>query len=239
MKILTCIVFLFSLLWRHNAIVSVYPLFIIFIYLYLKEKCINNTTNYVFRFISLMIASACILVLIVKLHPYLLSDKLSKTTTNHIFLHQIAGMVVPANDDLFIPRAWYENDKNFQDVKEMYGKYPIYAAPFNVFWEPWESDRPFKREGLSGFKMLWLKGILKYPANYLKHVGRFYQAMWFQAPNLIFNSDQIQASPTSPWHVRVSSNYSENERSIKFSHLQKRIYDFFLNIKFYSIILSV
>ncbi|MCI5196944.1 MAG: hypothetical protein D3919_12100 [Candidatus Electrothrix sp. AW5] len=226
MRILTTVVFTFSLLWRHNAIISVYPLLAIFVYLLLKRKHINNTARYIFRFISLMAVGAFLLAFIVKVHPHLLSKNLAKTTTNHIFLHQIAGMTVPANDASFFPQAWYEDNKNFQDVKEMYKKYPLIADPFNVGWEPWESNRPFKREELSGLKLLWFKAILKYPAHYLKHISRFYKAMWFQEPGWILNPKQIQKKPTHPWHISIASNYSENERCITFSHLRGRIYDF-------------
>ncbi len=230
-KAATGLVFLFSLLWRHNAILSVYPLFILFIYLYLKNKNMGNGVAYVFRFISLMVACACILVFIVRAHPYLLSKNISKDTANHIFLHPIVGMVVPANDSSFIPQEWYEENKDFSDVEEMYEKYPTFADPFNVGWRPFDSNRPFIRGELDGLEALWLKGIRTYPVNYLKHVSGFIKEMWIQTPMWIFDPDQIQRASVSLRHIKIASGFPENERCIVFSPLRKSIYSFLFEYK--------
>ena len=231
-KIATGLVFLFALLWRHNAIVSVYPLFLLFTYIRLKGKSTGNAAAYAFRFISLMIASACVLVLIVKGHPYLLSRNVSKTAANHAFLHQIAGMVVPANDKSFIPEEWYEENKDFNDVVEVYEKYPTYADPFNmVGWTPFDKGLPFVKGELDGLETLWLRGIFTYPANYLKHVSGFIREMWFQDPAAILNSDKIQKAPYNPLHVAIASGFPENERHITFTPLRKNIYGFLFGHK--------
>ena len=231
LRLLTFIIFFLSLMWRHNAIITIYPMFILFIYVYMKSISSTSLTIYTVRFISMMIASALFLVVIVKLHPYVLSDNISKITANHIFLHQIAGMVVPNNDSSFIPQEWYEKNKDFQDVKEMYEKYPTIADPFNVGWEPYNSNRPFKRGTLNNLKILWFKGIIAYPHNYIRHISRFYKEMWFQEPGWIFNSGQIQAAPVHPWHVNIASNFKKNERHIKFSTLKEGIYNFLFKEK--------
>jgi len=231
MKMLTGIVLIFALLWRHNAIISVYPLCILFIYFYLKQKRITSKANYALRFLALLMVSACVLVFGVKAYPYLLAESMSKNMADHVFLHQIAGMVVPANDHSFIPQTWYVNGKNFQNVKERYAKYPQNADRFNDEWKLSNSERPFKNEELSGLEMVWLKGILKYPANYVKHVSGFCKTMWFQYPGWIFNSNEIQKPPSDPWQVVIASNFSENERKITFSLTQKRIYNFFIRHK--------
>ena len=230
-KSTTLIVFFFALFWRHNAIISIYPLCAFFIYLYLKKSHIDNRLRYVLKFSFLMLMSAFFLVVFVKGHPYLLSNHLSKTTANHIFLHQIAGMVIPANDQFFIPQEWYEKNKKYQDVEEMYAKYPTVADPFNVGWEPYNSNRPFKRDGLYDLKLLWFKGILKYPSNYLKHISRYFQEMWYQNPGWIFDSNKIQEAPTHPWHINIASNFPTNERKITFSPMQKKIYNYFFKHK--------
>jgi len=166
------------------------------------------------------------MILIVVVLPYLLSSKMSKRTTNHIFLHQIAGMVVPANDDSFIPQVWYDGNKNFQDVKVMYNKNPTFADPFNVGWEPFGDNTPFKKRNLKGLKTIWVKGIITYPGNYLKHISRFINKMWYQKPGWILNPTQLQKSPQHPSHIKIASKFSKNERSIKFSSIQKDIYNF-------------
>jgi len=230
-KVATGIVFLFPLLWRHNAILSVYPLFLLFTYLHLKKKDMGSVPAYALRFISLMSAGACVLVLVVKGHPYLLSRNVSKTVANPTFLHQIAGMVVPANDQSFIPQEWYEENKDFSDVVEMYEKYPFLADPFNVGWEPFDSNRPFARGEIDGLQTLWFKGILTYPSNYLKHVSGFCRKMWFQSPKWIIDSNHIQGAPVGSRHIGIASSFPESERHIAFTSLRKNIYDFLFEHK--------
>ena len=71
LKIFTAIILLFGLLWRHNMIVTIYPIFILFVYQYLKNKEIKSIKNYIKSFIILMLLSAIILVGIVKVFPYM------------------------------------------------------------------------------------------------------------------------------------------------------------------------
>lgn len=224
----TSIVLLFALFWRHNAIISLYPIFILFCYTYLK-KC--KTERFILKYIALLSFCAFVLIALVKIHPYLLSSKISKFTANHIFLHQIAGAAVPANDAALIPKEWYENGKNFQDVKELYYKYPFHADPFGVDWEPWASNKPFKLGELEDLKTIWLKAIFKHPTNYLKHISGFFRIMWFQEPGWILNTDQIQIGPVNSWHRSVAKHFKKNERKITFSPMQKKIYVFLFKYK--------
>jgi hypothetical protein len=226
--LLISIVMIFALFWRHNAIISIYPFFILFIYIYLKQR---NSNYFIHKYISLLFISAFILIAMVKFHPYLLSSKISNTTANHIFLHQIAGAAVPENDSSLIPEEWYENGKGFQDVKELYNKYPLHADPFNVDWEPWVSNRPFKDGEIKGLKLVWIKAITKYPTNYIKHISRYFKSMWLQKPGWIFDSDQIQIGPVHSWHRGVARHFPKNERKITFSPLQKNIYAFLFKNK--------
>ncbi len=226
--LLISIVFIFALFWRHNAIISIYPLFIVFIYIYLMKK---NDSYFFQKYTSLLILSAFVLIAAVKIHPYFLSSNLSSTTANHIFLHQIVGSVVPENDSSLIPAEWYENGRGFEDVKILYQKYPLHADPFNVDWEPWVANRPFKNGELKGLKSVWLQAITKYPSNYIKHISRYFEAMWLQEPAWIFNPEQIQIGPAHPWHRSIAGNFPENERKITFSPLQKKIYSFLFSNK--------
>lgn len=226
--LLISLILLFALFWRHNAIISIYPFFILFIYSFLKN-C--NSNYFIQKYISLLIISAFILIAAVKIHPYLLTSKITETTANHIFLHQIVGSVVAEDDSSLIPVEWYEKGKGFEDVKKLYQKYPLHADPFNVDWEPWVSDRPFKSGEIKGLKSVWIQAITTYPVNYIKHISRYFEAMWLQEPGWIFNSDQIQIGPVHPWHRSVARNFPENERKITFSPLRKKIYSSLFNNK--------
>lgn len=225
-KICTGIVLLFSFLWRHNAVISVYPLFILFIYLHLKRKSIDRTWAYIARFVTFMVAVAMIMVLILKGYPHVLSRNICEAPANHISLHQIAGMVTPANDESFIPSEWYEEGKGFDDLVTMYEKYPTAADPFNGGWDPTDESRFFVRGEIEGSKALWLKGIVTYPANYFGHISQFIRTMWFQYPYWIFDSDKIQRAPMSQKQKDLAQSYPEYERHITFSPMQKSIYDF-------------
>ncbi len=98
-KIFTAIILLFGLLWRHNMIVTIYPIFILFTYLLLKNKNIKNIKNYIKSFVISMLMWAIILICIVKIFSYK-----SNYATYHLFLLQIAGCSVPANDNSLIPK---------------------------------------------------------------------------------------------------------------------------------------
>ncbi len=230
-KIATGIVLLLALVWRHNAIISIYPLFLLFTYLYLKRKKIGNRVKYALRFISLMLASAVVLIVIVKGYPHLLSHDVTKAMVQHPLLHQIAGMVVPANDRSFIPEEWYEEGKDFNDVVILYKSYPTFADPFNMPGERYKGYRPFVTDGLDGLDAVWLKGLLTYPGNYFKHVSRFIKTMWYQDPTWIHNPDYIQRSHMGVKHGELVLRFPESEQRIKFTPLRKKIYAFFYDHK--------
>jgi hypothetical protein len=229
--VLIFLIFLLALMWRHNAILTMFPLFAIFVHLVLKRFPVQRSSVYVFRFASLMFLGGLLMVFLVKVHPIILAKNVSKITANHIFLHQIVAMIVPEDDSKFIPQEWYEKNKTFNDVKEMYAKYPTVADPFNVGWEPYNSNRPFKRAELKDLKVKWVESIITYPDNYVKHVLRYYKEMWFQEPGWIFSSSQMQAVPVHPWHVSIAAMFPEKERHVSFSKTRAIIYDFLYNNK--------
>ena len=138
-KIFTGIILLFGLLWRHNFIVTIYPIFILITYFLLKNKEIKSIKNYIKQFAILMLLWAVILVGIVKVFPHIWGIH-SNYASNHLILLQIAGCSVPANDGALIPNEWYEKDKTFEDVKKTYNDNPLNADNFTVGWQ---KTRPF------------------------------------------------------------------------------------------------
>ena len=230
-KIATGIVLLFALMWRHNAIISIYPLFLLFTYICLKKKKFDSRVKYALRFVSFMLASAFVLIVIIKGYPHLLSNDVTKGMVQHLLLHQIAGMVVPADDRTFIPEEWYEENKDFNDVAVLYRNFPTFADPFNMPGERFRLYRPFVTDGLDGLETVWLKGIVTYPGNYLKHISRFIKEMWFQEPTWIHNPDYIQKSYMGVERGEEILRFPENERRIRFSPLRRKIYAFFYDRK--------
>ena len=100
-----------GLLWRHNMIVTIYPIFILFVYQYLKNKEIKSIKKYIKSFFISMLLLAFILVGIVKIFPYMPYINIKKSNNNpsyYVILHQIVACAVPANDVSMIPLDWYE-----------------------------------------------------------------------------------------------------------------------------------
>lgn len=229
LKIFTAIILLFGLLWRHNMIVTIYPIFILFVYQYLKNKEIKSIKNYIKSFVILMLLSAIILVGIVKVFPYIwIKDYKKELTTNSIFLIQIAACSTPENDDSLIPLDWYEEGKTFENVKELYKISPFDSDTFGMHWRV---ERPFKFQKLDGLEKVWIKYILKYPLNYIKHINRtFIEYCIKNQKSWIFNSDVIQELHNYGWNEYVINRFNSNEQKITFTPLRQGIYDFlFIN----------
>ena len=219
---------LFAILWRHNAIFSVFPAFLIIVYLFLKNRNLDSKifAKIYFKLVALS-AGLCLAVVIII--PHILQTSKSHPA-NHPFLHQIAGACVPANNESCFKKEWYYPHKGWSDVKTLYAKYPLNADPFNVSWG-YDDERPFKPEKLQGLQTQWLKAIIKYPRNFLTHEARFFKAMWWQEPKWIFNDEKMQTKATHKWHISVLQDFKESQRSIAFSPLQEKIYTFLFNHK--------
>ena len=230
-KIFTAIILLFGLLWRHNMIVTIYPIFILFTYLLLKNKNIKNIKNYIKSFVILMLMWAIILICIVKVFSYK-----SNYTTYHLILLQIAGCSVPANDDSLIPKEWYEDGKTFEDVKKTYNDNPLNADDFSTGWA---KDKPFENSNIksSDLKKVWIKYIFKYPINYIKHINRFFiefciknKKSWW-----LMNSDTIQRLDIgfNNAHIPIINRFNSNEQKITFTPLREKIYNFLFKNMFH------
>ena len=227
MKIFTAIILLFGLLWRHNFIVTIYPIFILFTYLLLKNKNIKNIKNYIKSFVILMLMWAIILICIVKIFSYK-----SNYATYHLFLLQIAGCSVPANDDSLIPNEWYEDGKTFEDVKKIYNDNPLNADDFSTGWA---KDKPFENSNIksSDLKKVWIKYIFKYPINYIKHINRFFIEFCIKNNKnwWLMNSDTIQRLDIgfNNAYISIINRFNSNEQKITFTPLREKIYNFLFN----------
>ena len=226
--ILLFVLMFFAILWRHNAIFSVFPAFFIIGYLLLQNRGLDSP-NFTKIYAKFMILSALLCLFIVIFIPRLLQTSQSHPA-NHPFLHQIAGACVPADDSSCFKDEWYYPHKKWSDVKDLYAKYPLNADPFNVSWA-YDDERPFKPETLNGLKSQWIKSIAKYPSNFLAHESRFFKAMWWQNPAWIFDAKKMQEKATHEWHISATNDFKESQRSITFTPLQEQIYTFFYNHK--------
>ncbi len=217
------IVFFFAILWRHNAIFSVFPVSFVLVYMWLCNRGIN-TKEFVKKYINGVIACAILCLCVVIIVPRALTVG-GAFPANHPFLHQIAGACVPADDSSCFKDEWYYPHKGWEDIKALYAKYPLNADPFNVGWG-YDEERPIPYGKVNGLYSQWLKAIFKYPINFAQHEWRFLQAMWIQDPGWIFDSKSLQGKAWHPGHISLLSGFPESERSIVFAPTQEKIYDF-------------
>ena len=161
LKIISLISLIIGMLHRHNFIVTVYPILIWFTYDYLKTKNINDIKKYIISFCLIMLFNAIVLMSIFFIFPRIFIKDISNPTRG-LYLLQIAGAIVPANDSSIIPDDWYADSKNFNDVVEQYNKDPLLADPLGVILS-----------NSKDVKKIWIKSILKYPSNYIRHMWNF------------------------------------------------------------------
>ena len=222
------IVFFFAILWRHNAIFSVYPVSLALVYMWLCNRGFE-TKAFVKKYMQGVVACAVLCLCVVIIVPRALTVD-AAYPANHPFLHQMAAACVPADDSSCFKQEWYYPNKGWEDIKALYKKYPLNADPFNVFWG-YDDERPIPYGKIDGLYSQWLKSILKHPVNFAQHELRFIEAMWIQEPGWIFDSKTLQTKATHPWHKQVVSGFPESERSIVLSPLKERIYTTLFNHK--------
>lgn len=230
-KIMWCaigIVFFFAILWRHNAIFSVYPVSLLLVYMWLCNRGFEIRV-FVKKYIRGIVACAVLCLCVVIIVPRTLTIG-SAYPANHPFLHQIAGACVPADDSSCFKDEWYYPNKGWEDIKAFYKKYPLNADPLNVPWG-YDDERPIPYGKINGLYRQWAKSIIKYPLNFAKHELRFIKAMWIREPGWIFDAEALQVKATHPWYKQVISSFPESEQSIVLSPLKERIYTTLFNHK--------
>ena len=235
------VVLFFALLWRHNAIFSVFPISFVLVYVWLQDRGLDSR-SFVRSFVKATALAAIICLGIATIVPKLLTKGVAYPT-NATLLHQIAGACVPADDSSCFKQEWYLPNKGWEDVKALYTSNLLNADPFNV---PWAYDdlRPIPHGKIEGLQRQWILAIVKHPINFLAHEMRFLKAMWWQSPGWIFDSTKLQEKPTHPWHIEVTKDFPKNEQSISLSPLQTKIYDFLYTHKLlfnhiYGVLLSL
>ncbi|AQQ58904.1 hypothetical protein XJ32_00975 [Helicobacter bilis] len=218
------IVFFCAILWRHNAIFSVFPVSFVLVYMWLCNRGIN-TKEFVKKYINGVIACAILCLCVVIIVPRNLIFPRPALPANHVFLHQIAGACVPADDSSCFKDEWYYPHKTWSDVKELYKERLLDADPFNVGWG-YHDKRPFPSKQFDGLYTQWLKAIFKHPIYFAQHELRFLKAMWFKKEVYMFDSKVLQEKTTNPQFIYFASKFRESERSIVFTPTQEKIYDF-------------
>lgn len=219
LSIILTILLICSLLWRHSMIVTIYPIFILFTYMILKNK-FTNIKLYAISFISMMLIFAFLLIFIFKINPYIwIKDiniaKRTNDATRHLFMLQIAGTAAISDDDSLIPDNWYFEGKDFEYMKNLYMNNRVNAD----FYKDDVNIMPFKLYEIDNLKEVWIKYIFKHPISYFKHIINYMNVI-FRLPTPILNDDRIQSKS----EIFGFSDYYDNN-GITFTPLRKTIYN--------------
>ena len=237
------IVFVISLLSRHNAIIQVWPITLFWILCYLSNKKLS-LWNYLkrFCFFSFLSGIFCISLL------YGLNSALTRADNGNVYpatqmiLHQIVASCAPELDESCFNKEWWtagwsENKDRMNDLKKRYERNKLNSESFILANYGW---RPFRiYTDLKGRFSKWLYAITKYPGNYMRHLGRYYQAFWFSKPKLVTQGELMREyqkdgmiyianlwNPASEREMKfrqeMAEKMPENELGIRWDEKHKR-----------------
>ena len=236
--ILTGMLLTITLLLRHNAIVTIYPIFILFTYLIL-EKSISNAKLYLLKFMTIMLFFAIILLSIVKFTPriFLTKEQAVINGANPVFAFNIGGIAYTSGDYSLIPKEWYLEGKNSEDLMEAYQYGYINNKSSFTEGETFFKVLSINIRNSSGgdIKKVFKKYIFKHPISYIKFISMVGKCLWFYDFELkkdFLSIEGIQSINTPPGNnnFKVSKKYNLSEQRIQFSDLRLKIYTFLYNI---------
>ena len=214
-----------GLLWRHNMIATIYPIFIFYSFMIIKKINIKNIKIKILSFVLSMGIFAVTLILIVKLFPLIFIEKTHNNATNHIFYLQIAGIAVFSGDYSIIPNDMYKDNINFEEVVKLYQESPHIGDYYIKLFK-------YKDNLIS----IWISAIIKHPISYLKHIFNYsidflaiksysYHSIY---KSWILNPNVVQAK-NKPLDFEKNENYFWLNRGIEFNKLKFSIYSFIYN----------
>ncbi len=221
-----------GMLWRHNFIVTIYPIFIYIFIDFLSNLNIKSIKKYIINFSILMISVAIILLFIYKLFPIITkSDTSDNYSTTHLFLLQIVACAVPNNDDSLIPDEWYEKGKKFDNVIDIYNYDKLNADNLSA---PWIENRPFRTHNLEGLEKVWIRYIFKYPLSYINHIINVVKNYIIRA-NFNFRLSVYSLEMDSSEYLKMFLNDTklfENliEKKVTLSPIESKIYSLLYKI---------
>ncbi len=241
--------FLFSMISRHNFIVTIYPICIFLSFLLLHRYSIGSFYRYVVLFLSLMIIFAVLLILIFKYQPniWIKDDKVYSDFTQHLYYLPIAGIATISGDTNLIPNEMYKNNKSFIDLKELY----ISVDGVDADSFGWGNTSVIFIDGLKekDLRILLLKSIIRHPFSYLKHILNYSKVLLSQKKGVIimdtatfFRVYDIYGNPVYPKRHYIYKDVKFTERYISKNHASifQFLYKKLLNINlFYIFIINI
>lgn len=231
-KILSLLLLSISMLFRHNFIVTIYPIYIIFVYDILKHKNIKNYKIFLLKFVSIMLIIAFILVSIYKLYPKLpfIVDNSREVAAYTLHSFIAARIAVLENDDSMIPKEWYNENKNFKDIIEDY-KISPYLSTTTLVREIFCYNKLYNSKEISK------KYIKKYPITYIKFSLSMLAKMW----RLNLNNGTILKHKIN-FQIFISYLLNSNylfDNNIFFYSYEEDVYDVNLRNFIYTVLYNI
>ena len=169
LNILSILLLICAMLSRHNFIVTVYPIFLVFAYRILKNRNIIDNKKYIAKFLCIMILFAICLLGIYKLFPKLpiIIPRSAERVSFAVYEYQIKNLALLGNDVSLIPQEWYLKDDKGNYVISING---YYGSKSNLEISQllnyvFNYDKMLE---LGNVKNTLIKYILKYPISYIK-----------------------------------------------------------------------
>ena len=124
------------------------------------------------------------------------------------------------NSDIY---GVYIDTNKIKDAKETYNRTPLIGDYLSARWIP---NIPFIFEKKHNIKNVWIKYILKYPINYIKHKIRIAKEfITIKENGYKLDVNTVQSETNHLLSSSVKEPFDINK--ITFSRLQYKIYDFF------------
>ena len=238
-----CLVSLiFGLLWRHNMIVTIYPIFIFYSLMIINKIGIKNIKTKILSFILSMGVFAILLILIVKLFPLIFStNNQTKNISSLIPYFSVIEIAYLTNDEYIIPDNWYLKDKTFQDFKDLHKKYTVPMIDYYILDLPM-SEAVFTHDMniiSVNVKTVFIKTILKYPFYYIKHLFRlgyyFFNTKVFKFDEYQITKNDLQYDFSEYCKIFLNKGISFNKVRLQiYKYLFENIFD--INIFIFAIL---
>ena len=239
-------ILILSLLWRHNMIVSIYPIILFLIYLIVNSLNINSKLNKIIIYLSVSLLFAIMSVLIVKVAPYIFIKNQTgyyKNVDTEKLYNQY-GYVIDyftwmdindnfarnaANNIFFIQIAYCaveNNDGNLiptnwyekgKNFEDLKKLYEIYKYDADSYGAKWKIERVFNSVYLEDISKVWLSYIIKYPNSYINFLLSFFKK-WIS-----YNVGCMVIPPPSNNIPQILENYGFKNYNIPFNNLRLKL----------------
>ncbi len=240
-------ILILSLLWRHNMIVSIYPIILFLIFLIVYKLNIRNKIKNIFIYLSTSLLCALVLILILKITPYIFikSQTGYYENVNIDELYNKYGYIIDylvwmdindnfsrnAANNIFLIQiascAVQNNDDSLipsnwyekgKNFEDLKKLYSIDKYDADSYGAKWRNERIFNSLYLKDLSKVWISYIIKYPYSYIKFLSLYFYK-WL--------SSNIGYIVTAPNYIpEVLKDIGFKTYSVPFNNLRNKLIAF-------------